>query len=709
MKYFSFAFLILFTIDLYGQPWYSRMYDFNGQEIAKSMTLSGDSIFVRINNICSENNIICSILGNYSTSDNDFVKINRYENIQGGYRDVILLPNTVLLSSQESTFNEYISLSIIDRSSLDFIDSISLNIDSNRYFSYVICPSILYFDRVILGANVLDSLNFVNYSGWFNYQQDAVLFSLNLNLEIDTILVIPPSSGAFLRIEDMAIGPDSVLYISFYEKYLEHGSSKDYLETRKVIYGYDKNLRKVFQWIGPDFDSYETLSCLTIGQDSIIYVNYKRNYRYYVAALNRDGTVKWECTLDPSFGQALYSVTKLIQTKNKDIVGVGVISSITDELGESGFLFRIDSVGTLLWKRAIRINKGFDPILPPGLPFQSGLEDVRELPNGDLMAIGFVRKYVSYDDPDGPYDNDAWIVRTNGDGCIWDNCPFIQDIVDREQYMRILSSNNEWVIDVVSPPLPTAIHRFRFDPDSILIDNKPYYKLIYSPTIEGNWEETNRLMREDSGRVYELNLIDTTEILLYDFNFQVGDTMSSHQDGTDNRRQVISVGTVVLADELPRKTITIECTSNTSTPDTTVWIEGIGDAERLFWSKTFCSTLDSDDSIAAIRCFLTNDLWMYSRPGLLEGCYITAVEHLEPELLSVFPNPNSGILHFQIGPDQVADRIVIYNSFGILVFSSENWTSDHILDLSSQPSGIYHGWLYFKDKTVRTFKTIITK
>ena len=144
-------------------------------------------------------------------------------------------------------------------------------------------------------------------------------------------------------------------------------------------------------------------------------------------------------------------------TENGDILGVGVISSAIDELGESGFLFRAASNGTLRWKRAIRINKGLDFTLPPEFPFRSGLEDVQEVENGDLIATGYVRKYVGHDHPDGPYNFDIWMLRTNGEGCIWKDCPYIQDIVSKDQYIRLVSSNNEWVVDVALPNQPTII------------------------------------------------------------------------------------------------------------------------------------------------------------------------------------------------------------------------------------------------------------
>jgi hypothetical protein len=159
------------------------------------------------------------------------------------------------------------------------------------------------------------------------------------------------------------------------------------------------------------------------------------------------------------------------------------------------FIFRIDQNGILLWKRAIRINKGMDFDASTGIPYRANLEDIVELPNGDLLATGWVQRYVGYDSPGGPNNEDIWIVRTNEDGCLWPGCPFIQDVVSRDQYIRLVTSLNEWVVDVVTPPSQTVINRFSFDPDSILINDKYYYELIYIPGIQGQWQE-NRTINE---------------------------------------------------------------------------------------------------------------------------------------------------------------------------------------------------------------------
>lgn len=453
---------------------------------------------------------------------------------------------------------------------------------------------------------------------------------------------------------------DSNLYISFYERYLKSGPSQDYLEMRKVLYGFDKDYNIIFNWIGPDFETQESLSYLTISQDTTIYINFKRIYQTSLAALRPDGSTKWECLIDSTILLNLYNIRKIILADNGDIIGTGVISSVIDELGESGFLFRIDSPGNLKWKRAIRVNKGFDLTVPEIFPYQTGLEDLIELPGGDLLATGYVRRFLDEDPPDGPYNFDIWMVRTNAEGCLWEDCPYIQDIVTRPNYIPLVSSKNEWVVDVYSDFAPDRIVRNTFYEDSTLIDGEYYFQLLYSSDMSGPWETTGQYFREENGKVFTIGSeTGQTKKLIYDFDFIIGDTLLSHDDGFPNQRKIVQVGGIQLMDSVQRKFLTLQCSTD-MVNDSTTWIEGMGDVEQRFWTLSFCSANDGHGSYTSIRCFSTDGQLLYLRPDL-EGCYTTAIENIESESLHIFPNPNSGNLQFETIDEFRMKKIAIYD------------------------------------------------
>ncbi len=688
--------------NLQAQNRYIRTLNpFQEHESAMAMLFVGDSIYIRGNYFEFGDTVLSSLLGIFSLKSDTFLNIRRFKNVQAGDKNVILNGNDIILSSQESEFNHSISVNYFDKNSLDLIGTQNLQLDSSKYFSYTIGPSLKFLNKVILCANVLDSTVFVNYPGWFNYQEKTILFILNEDYSIDTTLIISPSSGAFLKAEDMALGVDSILYLSFYERYLKHGSSEDYLADRKIVLGFDKSFNIVFQWQSPDFDVLESQSSLTLGMDNSIFVNYYSNYHTYIVSIKKNGLLNWESLIDPSIGINLYNINRIIQAKNGDIIGVGRISSAHEELGESAFIFRVNSQGNLLWKKVFRINKGFDLTLPENFPYQSALEDVIEAPNGDLFSIGFVRKYNGIFHPGSQYNYDLLLVRTDSTGCVTTLCSNVQDVIFRDEYIPVVTSLNEWVVD--GSDLNGQIHRYTFDYDSVLIQDKYYFKLIYSRTIQTQWEETGRLFREQGGLVFELNIEDSTEQVIYNFNLQPGDTLPSHNDGSNNYREIFNVFNTKLLDEVPRKSLEIRCSSDVLGIDSTIWIEGIGDIEYLFWSKTFCSSLDDTILHNRIRCFLVNKQLLYSRPEI-EGCYLTSIDNPNLETLIIFPNPTSDNIYFEFSNDQILDKVSIFNSLGQLILRTSKLNDDNSLLLDKLSKGIYFGSINFKNGSRKIFK-----
>jgi len=622
--------------------------------------------------------------------------------VEGGF-SVMFGNDKFILSSEDKIQNEVISVSQVDNSSLNYISTIDLKISDSRYYYYTVKRSIEFDNKFFIGCQASDNQTYINYPGWYSDQESAVFFVLDENLQTDTILILPPSTGAHLRIEDLAVRPDSILYVTFFEKYLKSDIPVPYLEIRKVLYGFDKNYNKVFEWTGPNLDIQESWACLAIGPDSTIYMNHKHDYRSCLMAMKPDGTVKWECLLDSTIGWNLYNIRRIMVADNGDIVGTGIISSVVDELGESGFLCRVDPTGHLKWKKAIRVNKGFDPTILQIYPYFTGLEDITELPNGDLIAVGYVRKYVGNTFPDGPYNYDIWIVRTSREGCLWENCSYIQDIVTKDSYIPIVTPLNEWIVDY-QHPLPgwpaEKIRHYTFSTDSVLLEGKHYHELIYSKdTGGGPWTLSGSFLREANGKVY-IKSDNSSEQLIYDFNFGIGDSLTGGINVNQATRYVTHVGSAQLLDGVARKKITLD--SPCGEMD---WIEGIGETYALFYSEGVCSL--SEVIPLYIRCFSTNGQLLYLRPDL-SGCYTSAVAEVEIGAIRIYPNPGSGTLYFETENVEPITNVLIYNSLGMLVLSTNNLLPQkNGIDISILPPGFYTGLVHFRDGGIQVFKVAI--
>ena len=66
--------------------------------------------------------------------------------------------------------------------------------------------------------------------------------------------------------------------------------------------------------------------------------------------------------------------------------------------------------------------------------------------------------------------------------------------------------------------------------------------------------------------------------------------------------------------------------------------------------------------------------------------YEVGIDEINP-IFNIFPNPTSGFVHIQ--SSEPIERLLIYNSFGVLVKNTESNQNDVIIDLTPNPKGVY--------------------
>ena len=714
MKKIIFILLAFQCATVSGQTWYSKIIDpFDGKnELADAMILADDTLLIRARTIGNTDSFLYSSILKFDFNDDVIVDGKYFKGVESGINLIYSEPVRLLLSSQDAPDLKNITVNVVNKLSFQHDTSISLSVPDNRYYSHTIKKAIQFGDKFFMGCQVLDNQTFVSYNGWHNYQQNAVFFVLNDELQTDTILIIPPTSGAFLKIEDLVVGPDSILYVSFLERYLVSNVPFPYLEDRHVIYGFDKECQKVFEWFGPDFSVNDTQSCLAAIADSTLYHIYQSDYSHvHIVARRPSGQVVWDVKIDSTIGQRLYHINRLVVAQNGDLILAGAISAVGDELGQSGFIARLSPQGILKWKRAFRVNQNFDPTLPEDFPYLAGFNDLVELPGGDLLAAGYVRKYVGGIPPASPYNFDIWIVRTSSEGCLGDDCGYIQDIVTKDNYIPLVTPDNEWVADYFYPLFPSLspeIRRYTFSADSTLLSGKYYRQLIYSKSMSGGpWQSTGEFLREDNGKIFKIwENGNQPERLIYDMDFGVGDTLIPHPDPAlgQGDRKIVQVGTIELLDGEPRKFLVLE---STQCGGTTTWIEGMGDVDRLFWTEVFCS-LGEDFPPAFIRCFSTNGQLLYKRPDV-DGCYTSSSKDVVLLEMKVYPNPVSDVLFFDLKDVSLLSSVNLFNTVGALVMRNQTPLNEGKIDVSHLPNGFYTGIAYFKNETRKSFKLIINR
>ena len=86
----------------------------------------------------------------------------------------------------------------------------------------------------------------------------------------------------------------------------------------------------------------------------------------------------------------------------------------------------------------------------------------------------------------------------------------------------------------------------------------------------------------------------------------------------------------------------------------------------------------------------TNPIYTFTVTGnrtLVANFYLeVGIDEINP-IFNIFPNPTSGIVHIQ--SSEPIERLLIYNSFGVLVKNTESNQNDVIIDLKLNSKGVY--------------------
>jgi hypothetical protein len=249
-----------------------------------------------------------------------------------------------------------------------------------------------------------------------------------------------------------------------------------------------------------------------------------------------------------------------------------------------------------------------------------------------------------------------------------------------QSYLPIVHPANEWTVKHYEF-FSNSRRKYRFSPDTVLINGKYYYELKYDDSVMGA-HSTNRFYREENGTVYT-----SAGVVLYDLKLGVTDTLPSNNP-YQQTRTVATVGTTILNDNQTRKTMRVECGSDSIDSPITV-VEGIGDLEEFFHSEVQCIN-PFDGPTDLLVCYSVNGQIIYTKSG--ENCDLSST-HLPSNWTraSVYPNPANEQLHLDI-PSNTAE-LIIYNSLGMCVLNQHCTAVGGLLsaDVSGLRPGSYWG------------------
>lgn len=248
-----------------------------------------------------------------------------------------------------------------------------------------------------------------------------------------------------------------------------------------------------------------------------------------------------------------------------------------------------------------------------------------------------------------------------------------------QDYEPIIQEGNEWhTLDViVSPGFPPYDHYttlVHWISDDTLVEGVRYTKVLETRNGEGT-PRLAALLREENGKVWKRE--SSTDLLLYDFTAQVGDTV---RFGDFAESFVVDSISFEQIGGVDRKKIWFgleyDITGEPYAIET--WTEGIGSDMGLLFSGWFYATGGYYQAL----CFHQNGelLWQNEYYGT---CMIDAVEEMDISPISLYPNPISDVVHIE-GVE--AAEVQAYNALGQLV---KTVRGSNEVDVSGLPEGLY--------------------
>lgn len=440
--------------------------------------------------------------------------------------------------------------------------------------------------------------------------------------------------------------------------------------------------------IGIDVFESTNLHVPLISIDNGDVITYVRNENYMsneLVRISRENEIIWTKRYDPINSLERRSTGNFIETDDGNIVGVGAIEDLVEN-NFSGYIFKVDvESGNILWERSYSnwikqdSENQFYTVsnLVQGISYEN-----------NLFLVG-IKDTIS----EGINHKDLWTIAVDQYGCFVDECGgLIQTIDGNRPFPPICQESSEWYFS--NPEAENGIYKQSFHPIQnerfVFQRTDTYLDLFQENTYEDDFNEFIFTM-SDSNKVISF-LSENTEILLYDFNLEIGDLFIS--DYCDFELYVVETGVIKLTNNAFRNYWKL---ADPLYPENKLtWIEGIGTEYGFFWPPDFPIGNYGD---IRLNCYFKYDL-----PYLIktEDClkFISNLEE-KPSFseFNIFPNPTGSWIQL-IGVSEFPLEFEIISSKGIQIETGVLRTIEDKIDIGNISNGIYFLRVIFKNNSI---------
>ncbi len=240
--------------------------------------------------------------------------------------------------------------------------------------------------------------------------------------------------------------------------------------------------------------------------------------------------------------------------------------------------------------------------------------------------------------------------------------------------------------------------RLRISPEPTIINGMDYHRVEVSNMPDGDtFFDTSDLVRFSGNKIYEINDFSTDEFLLYDFDVNIGDEISTRTC----QFNVIDVDSILLLDGTYRKRLYV---SNNQGDVPFSWIEGIGDLKG-FLNPRYCSMSDN----IAIVCHYNEDTQIYQNPNFDDCWILSSTKEVDTvSSLMIYPNPSTGMVRVEY-PSSLIRTVEVFTTFGQQIYTTTLNTYQADVDLSIYDRGTYIIRLQTNDKNIHYQKVVLIK
>ena len=287
--------------------------------------------------------------------------------------------------------------------------------------------------------------------------------------------------------------------------------------------------------------------------------------------------------------------------------------------------------------------------------------------------------------------------------------------IQESEYMPMLVAGNQWN----NLFMPTVGSEYYYEHTYIsklgedtIIEGVTYFKFLTAYDENSSIWETVGFLREDvENRKVYVKRLDNPEALLYDFNANVGDTISTYNFHFYPQEVLLviqNIESISIGGELRKKMTVLSISADILGHNYRVWIEGIGCPE-----DGLLSAVDPADLVGSgllLLCFSQEEVLIY-KPEMFENrdCFVwTYPQNIKENSSTSYKVwQANGNLHIN-SEKQIPCSVELFDISGRLLQHTKTDNGNVIIDINNYTAGV-HIVRITSNNSVSNHKVLITK